>query len=187
MEFITAVKRIAPMIAGTLGTPLAGLAVQAIAATLPTEQDNEIQTTLQNNGVSGVIEKLSDMLQAGTINTAQIKQAEQAHAERMAELGYKNAQELERIALEDRKDARALQRDTRSAIPGALALLVTLGFFGILAAMITGTFKPADNQSLLIMLGALSAAWGAIVQYYFGSSASSARKDETFATVVAKK
>ena len=66
----------------------------------------------------------------------------------------------------------------RSRIPGALALLITIGFFGVLIGMMTGKLSTADNQALLIMLGALGAAWGAVVNYFFGSSAGSARKDE---------
>jgi len=66
---------------------------------------------------------------------------------------------------------------THSKVPAILAIVVTLGFFGILTVMVTGVYNASDNNALLIMLGALGASWGSIVQYYFGSSMSSARKD----------
>jgi len=44
-----------------------------------------------------------------------------------------------------------------------------------------GYFKPSENQALLIMLGALGAAWGAVVNFYYGSSAGSQAKDAVIA------
>lgn len=81
----------------------------------------------------------------------------------------------------DRKDARGMQIQTRSRAPGVLAVVITLGFFGVLGLMLTGTFKPADNQALLILLGALGAGFGQVLNFYFGSSHGSQQKTDLLA------
>ena len=76
---------------------------------------------------------------------------------------------------------------TRSNVPALLAVLITVGFFGILVGMLLGVLSASDNQALMIMLGALGAAWGAVVNYFFGSSADSGRKTELLAQAPAVK
>jgi hypothetical protein len=61
-----------------------------------------------------------------------------------------------------------------------LAFVIVTGFFSVLLAMLTSKINP-ETQGALILVGALAAAFGAVWQYYFGSSASSARKDELIA------
>jgi len=83
--------------------------------------------------------------------------------------------DFEQLAVQDRKSARDMQTNTHSFIPPALAIMVTLGFFGILVGLMMETFKTSD--ALLLMLGSLGTAWTAIMSFYFGSSASSQAKD----------
>lgn len=59
-----------------------------------------------------------------------------------------------------------------------LATVVVVGFFVVLAMMLHWQRAGSD-----ILVGALSAAFGGVVGYFFGSSASSARKDELIARV----
>jgi hypothetical protein len=70
-----------------------------------------------------------------------------------------------------------MQASTQSRVPGALAAIITVGFFGILIGIMSGKLSTADNSELLILLGALAASWGAVVNFYFGSSAGSQSKD----------
>lgn len=57
-----------------------------------------------------------------------------------------------------------------------LAGIVIVGFFVVLGIMLW-----KERQGVDILVGALSAAFGAVVGYFYGSSASSARKDELYA------
>jgi len=84
---------------------------------------------------------------------------------------------FEQLAVEDRKSARDMQTTTQSFIPPLLSILVTIGFFGILAYLMV---TPADttNTPLMIMLGSLGTAWTGIIAFYFGSSAGSQKKDQ---------
>jgi hypothetical protein len=70
-----------------------------------------------------------------------------------------------------------MQVQTKSYIPATLAVVVTLGFFGILYMLMAGKIMPG-SEALMIMLGSLGTAWTGIIAFYFGSSAGSQAKDE---------
>ena len=78
----------------------------------------------------------------------------------------------------DRASARAMQTANKSRIPGFLAIFITLSLIVILVGMLLGKFDTNDHESLLLMLGSLTTAWGAVMNYYFGSSSGSAAKTE---------
>lgn len=151
-------KSIAPTLATALGGPLAGLAINAVSSALGIDPD-KVQETIS-----------SGKLTADQI--ASIQQAELALKARAQELGL----DFAKLAVDDRKSAREMQINTKSFIPPALAILVTLGFFGILVGMMMETFKT--SEPLMLMLGSLGTAWTGIISYYFGSSAGSAAKSE---------
>jgi hypothetical protein len=151
--------QIAPTLATCLGSPLAGLAVTALAKLFGVAPD-QVNDMIQNNKLS------ADQIAA--VKLEEIKFKEQTQA-----LGLN----FEQLAVEDRKSARSMQTTTHSLIPPLLSLLVTIGFFGILLYLMV---KPADtsNSPLMIMLGSLGTAWTGIIAFYFGSSAGSRAKDE---------
>jgi len=110
-----------------------------------------------------------------------LKQIEADFAVRMEELDV----DLERIAAGDRASARDRQIQTKDRMPGFIALATITGFFGILSALIFVEVPESAQQPLNVMLGALG---GLLLQqgnYYFGSSAGSARKNETINTIIA--
>ena len=151
-------EQVAPTIATALGGPLAGLAVTAISKAIGVSEDDVEKT-----------------MNAGKMSADQITQL------KLAELEFqKQANELglnfEKLAVDDRASARNMQVAIKSWIPGALALGITIGFFGILLYMMTGNVTPSNE--LLVMLGSLGTAWTGVVGYYFGSSSSSQHKDE---------
>lgn len=66
-------------------------------------------------------------------------------------------------------------------VAGILALVITIGFFGVVVVLATRV-APLDNREILsIVVGVLGASFGAVVQYYFGSSKSSQAKNEVIA------
>ena len=152
-------EQIAPTIATCLGGPLAGLAVSAVSKALGVSQEDA-----------------KEMMDSGKMSADQIAQVKVAEIELQ-----KQAQSLglnfEQLAVEDRKSARDMQTTTQSFIPPLLSILVTAGFFGILAYLMV---TPTDtaNTPLMIMLGSLGTAWTGIIAFYFGSSAGSQKKDQ---------
>jgi len=102
---------------------------------------------------------------------ASIQQAEIALKAKAQELGL----DFEQLAIQDRASAREMQSKVHSVVPPTLAILVTLGFFGILIGLMTEQFKT--SEALMIMLGSLGTAWTGIIAYYFGSTLGSQNKD----------
>jgi len=158
------IKSLAPLLGTALGGPLGGAAATFLADKL---------------GIEGkTIESVSDILQSGRMTP------EQVGAVKLAEIDFQkflesNKIDLAKMNLENTKDARDMQKQTRSIYPAIFSTFVTLGFFGILASMLIMEYRPTD--SLLIMLGALGAAFGAVVNFWLGSSSGSAAKTELLA------
>jgi hypothetical protein len=150
--------QIAPGIATALGGPLAGLAVTAISKALGVDE-KDVQSTIDSGKLT------ADQL-------ASLKQAEIQLQAQAQELGLN----FEKLAVDDRKSARDMQSATKSIVPAFLAAGVTIGFFGILTALMIGYAQKSDE--LMVMLGSLSTAWVGIISFYFGSSAGSQKKDE---------
>ena len=154
--------KIAPTIATALGGPLAGMAVETLGNALG-----------MSNATEDTVKKALTESRLTSDQIAAIQQAEIALKARAQELGL----DFEKLAVEDRDSARQMQVATKSRIPAILAIVITVGFFCLLGGMMFGVLKASDNQALLILLGALSAAFGAVVNFFFGSSASSQHKD----------
>ena len=68
-----------------------------------------------------------------------------------------------------------------------VSVIVVLGFILILILVLTTKLQGnATSEVLLVMLGALAAAFGQVVSYWVGSSASSSAKDATISNMASK-
>ena len=150
-------KTLAPTIASCLGGPLAGMAVEAVSKSLGIDP-NAVQDTINNGKLTAD--------QIASIQSAEI--ALKAKAQEMS-------LDFEQLAVQDRKSARDMQTTNKSFVPPLLALIITIGFFGILIGMMTG--KVTSSDALMLLLGSLGTAWTGVISFYFGSSASSQNKD----------
>lgn len=168
MDWKSIVSTVAPWIGTALGGPLGGMAVESAANAL------------------GISEKTTDAVKQALSGATPeqmlaLKKADQDFALQMQSLGFKQVSDLEAIAAGDRKDARGMQVAKPSPVPATLSICVTLGYFGILVGMMVGAFKVNDSQALLLMLGSLSTAWGAVMAFWFGTTRDSSRKTELLA------
>lgn len=177
----TALGSIAPTLATMLGGPLAGTAVGALCSAFglaPTASADDVTKIVQTGMTPETI--------------AAVRAADQKHAEALAQQGIDLAKlnadhEAALIVAEvdDRKNARGMQVSNRSNVPAILSGLITVGFFGILVGMMTGSLKVSESQALLLLLGSLSTAWGCVVSFWFGTTHDSGRKTEMLAGKVA--
>lgn len=153
---------VAPGIATAFGGPLAGMAVAAIgkALNVPEPTQEKIQAALAGATPD-------DMLK--------LKTAEDQFQKDMKSLDI----DLERINAGDRDSARKMQVENKSWTPHVLAIVITVGFFGILVGMLTGHMSSKDSPELLLLIGSLSTAWGMVVSFFYGSSTGSQAKDAT--------
>jgi hypothetical protein len=161
-QFLNLVRTVAPSLATAVGGPLAGMATRAISDALLGKPD-------------GTEDELIEAAKTATPEQLlALKQAEQDFAVRMRELDI----DLERITSADRNSAREREIKTGDWTPRALAAAVTFGFFGVLSWMIANGLPANGGEAMLVMLGTLGTAWGAIISYYFGSSAGSREKTQ---------
>ena len=159
------IKVLAPTVASALLGPMGGVAISAIGSILGVPEATS--------------QKLSDAISAGQLTPEQvgkIKELEMTLRAAEQERGFKYSE----LEFKDTAGAREMQIATRSWVPPALALIVTVGFFGILIFMVTNSnYKP--TEALLVMLGSLGTAWSGIIGFYFGSSQGSQNKDQLLA------
>ena len=151
-------KNICPTLATCLAGPLAGLAVEAVSKAIGVDPS-----------------AVQDTINSGKLTADQIASIQSAEIALKAKAQEMNL-DFEQLAVQDRKSARDMQTTTKSFIPPLLALIITLGFFGILVGMMTG--KVTSSDALMLLLGSLGTAWTGVISFYFGSSASSQNKDQ---------
>jgi len=155
----------APQLAHALGGPLAGAAARLIAEKVLGEPDADEA-------------RLDDVLSAPS--PAQLAALQQAEAEFVITLSELQI-DLERLAGADRESARRRQADMRDWTPSVLGFAIIAGFFCVLTAMLSGTVPARAETEFSILLGALATMTAAVVNYFLGSSAGSARKNELLA------
>ena len=81
--------------------------------------------------------------------------------------------------LQDTQSARQMQTATRSPIPAILTVIVTVGFFGVLATIIIWGMPKIEStgtEALLLLLGTLTTAFASVLGFWFGKNSGT---DET--------
>jgi hypothetical protein len=174
MSFTDVLKKSFPFISAAAGL---GGPVGTIAASLVGKALGIDKVPATADGISNAIATAF----ADPAQRAQLVQAEQQFQLQMKELGYESAEQLAATDAADRASARSREVALKDKIPALLALLVTVGFFGVLWYMLTHQVPAASHDTMLLLLGSLGTAWTSIIAYYFGSSAGSDRKTELMA------
>lgn len=164
-QFGPLLGQVAPTIATALGGPLAGVAIKTLSNVL-----------LGHEGGSEDDVKAS-LATASPDQLAALKKIDADFKVQMKELDI----DLERIAAGDRDSARRMQTETKDWVPKLLAIVITVGFFGILVWMLVQGMPQTGTEALLMMLGALGTAWTGVVNFYYGSSAGSKAKNDILA------
>lgn len=70
----------------------------------------------------------------------------------------------------------------KEVTPAILSIVVTIGFFVICIVLLFDDKQSMLNSSpILQLLGSLTTAWASVMGFWFGSTASSAKKTELIA------
>ncbi len=166
------VGSVAPTLATAFGGPLAGMAVKTLATQFlgkPDATAKEVEAAI---------------LSAEPQSLLRLKEIDLEFKKLVTDAGI----QLEKIASEDRADARNREIQTHDSwTPRVLAALVVGGFLWSVYAVLSGYVHelkdPTTATMVGTMIGYVSAKADQIVSYYFGSSASSKAKDDTLATI----
>lgn len=164
MDWRDIIGKVAPLIGTALGGPLGGMAASLVSRALlgkETASEAELEEAVAN---------------ATPEQLLALKQAEYDFRARLEELGIKK----EEISAEDRSSARKREIALKDKTPMVLAYLLTVGFFALIAFYGFYDIPPENRPILNVLIGVLGAGFTGIIQYYFGSSAGSARKTEMF-------
>jgi len=172
MNWTDILKTLAPTVASAVLGPLGGAAVSAIGAALGIDEPTQ--------------DKISKAFTQGQLTpeaVERIKTLELDYQNQEKERGFKYADleyKREELVVKDRSDARAAQVATHSKMPAVLTILVTIGFFGVLITLLLMPELKA-NEIVLVMVGQLSAVWGACVAFYVSTTYQSANKNQLLA------
>jgi hypothetical protein len=164
-------KGIAPTVATLLGGPLAGLAVEAVAAVFGMEDATK----------ESVIAKLENT-QLSSSDIVKLREAELQLKARAQEIGL----DLEKLEQADRQGARILWT---ALIPNErfflflLAYFMIGGFFYAVYYVLAGKLPTDPNHLVLVgaVIGYASAKADQVVGFFFGSSSDSRKKTDQLA------
>lgn len=183
-DIIGALKKVAPWIGAAASVALPGplgAAAGALGKVLgSSDQPATVEATQQG------IENAFQTIMGDPDKIAKLRQVDNDFKLAWQAAGFKQEIDIESLAVADRKDARAREIAVRDNTPKILAYLYAAGFFITLGAeiwiAISGvTINALASKSIDILLGVLTAMVLGTKEYYFGSSAGSARKSELLA------
>lgn len=141
--------------------------------------------------VDGTVESIGNAVAALTGNAdamLALKKADEEYALQMQAAGFKQIQDMEALAVQDRESARNREIQVKDNTPKILAYLYASGFFITLAAeiwiAISGKIiNPLAEKSIDLLLGVLVGMVLGTKEYYFGSSAGSEKKSDLLADI----
>lgn len=174
-----AIGTIAPWIAGTLGTPVAGVAVKALCDVFGLTGDQASPDSVMTALAGATPEQL-----------LALKQADLKHQEVMTQLGYDHIQKLVQNEVDDRQGARDREKTVKDRTPAHLAYMIIGGFFCVATSQLVALMGWPDiaakipPQGWVIIgniSGYLAAEAKAAAAYYFGTTQDSGRKTELLA------
>jgi len=173
-QLIKLLGKVAPWLAAAATGPagLAGMAIKTVAEAL--------------GAPDGSVESITAAVAGATPEQLQaLKLAELNFKVRMQELGFQHETDMEKLAADDRANARDREIKTGDSwTPRVLAALFVAGWFFVQWFLLNHVVPAEMREIVMRSLGTMDMALGLILGYYFGSSASSHRKDDTIAASV---
>lgn len=151
------VAKFAPLLGGVVGGPAGGAIGSVIASAFGVENKPEaIADAVKNDPEAAV---------------------------KLRKIELDNKSDLERIAMElaeaeiaDKQNAR--KENKHSYMPAILSCSLSLIIVGIIYLLFYTTVPEGSKDVLFMLLGVVVKEWGGAMQYWFGTTRSSANKDK---------
>jgi len=167
MNWLTALKALAPTVATALGTPLAGIAVAAIGNALGVDSPTQ--------------DKIAKVFTSGQLTPealAKIQELELDYQNQEKERGFKFSE----LEFKDRDSARNMAIATHSLTPSILTWMVVILTLLAEGALLFNQVPPgADPIIIGRVLGTMDSALVMVLSFWFGSNSNSQRKTELLA------
>lgn len=160
------VGTVAPVLASALPGPLGGMAKKIIGGLIGKADATEDEIA-------------KELASANPEILFKLRELDSAFKTKMTELGV----DLEKLTVEDRKDARAMQVATHSRTPSIIAGVVVTGYLGVQSFLLFHAIPVPNHDLIMRALGVLDMALGMVLSFYFGSSISSQTKDATLGRI----
>ena len=166
--------------AGAAGGPLAGLAVKGVADFVLGRLGAAFGTAPDPAALAPAIEAAAQADPAGTATKLQAVQDDHSdliqRAMAQAQIDEANVESARATELARHATGTWYER----AAPLVLGLVIVLGFFGIMALFALGRASSGDTI-MVVLATTMASAFGALVNYYFGSSIGSKTKTDMIA------
>lgn len=162
---------LAPTVASVMGGPLAGMATSALIDAMGLAPETSKEDLLK--AVAGATPE-------------QMIKLKEVEAKLILDLKALDV-DLEKLSVDNTKDARAREVATRDWTPRILAFLIVGLYIGVQAYVLGFVIPEASVNIAMRSLGTLDAAVGLVLGYYFGSSVGSATKTDQVTNLISKK
>ncbi len=157
-----------------LGSAVAGPAGYAIGQIVASEFGGDAKNPLS----------LADKIEGDPnahVKLAEIESNQKVQLQNIAMLMAENdlkfeTQQME-IDFQNTKSARENNAQTKSWMPEILSGLIIIGFFGCVYWIAAYPQDKSDSEILYMLLGSVSMSFGAVINYWLGSSVGSRNKD----------
>lgn len=143
-----------------------------------------IAATFLENKLNEDVSTVLDAINNETVSVPQIENIKSAEVEF---LDFCKTNKINVGTIGAKPEAIDAAFDSRSWVQSTLAILITIGYLGILTGAMLGGLQLADNQALLILVGALSTGFGTVLNFFMGSSHGSSQKTALLAKADALK
>lgn len=157
-----ALGKIAPLAGTMIGGPWGGLAADAIGKVFGHTGDTPPDEAQMSEYIS----------KATPEQLVQLKSIDSDLKKSMREFDIKE----DELVYEDKADARAMQRETRSPMPAAIVILLTIGVFVTMYALFKYPVPEANKALVYSMAGSLMTAWLSSIHFFVGTTKSSQEK-----------
>lgn len=154
MDLKKVISSVAPFIGGLIGGPFGGAAAKLVSNLLLGKED-------------GTLDEISAAFSMSTPEQlAALKKIDADYKVQMAQIGI----DEKKLAVIDRDSARKREVAVKDKIPAFLAVLLTVGFFGLIFTFMYAPVPDDSKVIIEIMIGEVGTAWICAITYYFGAS-----------------